>query len=246
MILSEKNKQLLDSIKDGLIVSCQAKKDDPIYLPGIIEKMAEAAIWGGAVGLRLNEPENIRAVRKVTNLPIIGLWKQYSESSDVFLTPTLEAVDAVVKAGADILALDATNRLNINNKKAYTLIKKVKEKYPDLLILGDIRNAEDAKLALNAGADMIAPTLYRFDPQAKSTENPDFKMLAKIIKVTESLGFGKVLMEGKIHTPEEAMESLYLGAYAVVVGSAITRPHLSTKRFVNKINRYEEDLPLYY
>lgn len=239
-----KQQQVIDQLKDGLIVSCQAKPDDPIYLPGIIEKMAEAAIWGGASGLRLDRPENVSAVRKQTQLPIIGLWKQYDNQSPVFITPNIEAVEAILDAGADIVAIDGTDRNNAQGEKAYRLIHEVKNRHPDVLILADIRNDHDALLALNAGADFVAPTLYRFDPNAVSTEAPDFKMLTRIVHATADKGL--VFMEGKIHTPEEAMESLYLGAHAVVVGSTITRPHLTTKRFTQKLTRYAHDMPLYY
>lgn len=235
---------MIEQIKEGLIVSCQAKKDDPLYLPGIIEKMAQSAIWGGAVGLRIDQPENIKKVRALTDIPIIGLWKQHHESSPVFITPTLEAVQAVIESGADIVALDGTDRLNRQGNKAFELISAIKKDFPDTLVLADIRNDHDAKLALEAGADFVAPTLYRFDPNAVSTETPDFKMLARIVKAVDDRAL--VLMEGKIHTPEEALESIYLGAHAVVVGSAITRPHLTTMRFTQKLNRYQKDMPLFY
>lgn len=239
-----KKRELLEAINGGLIVSCQARKQDPIYMPGIVAKMAESAIWGGASGLRLNTPEDIEAVRKITNLPIIGLWKINDEHSPVFITPNMDAVRAVIGAGADIVAVDATNRLNASGEKAYTIIESIKKEFPEVPILADIRNAEEAVLAWNAGADLVAPTLYRFNDNPKSIDSPDFEMLAEIIRASE--GHGPVLMEGKINTPEEAIQSLYLGAHAVVVGSAITRPHLTTLRFTTKINKYENKMPLRY
>jgi N-acylglucosamine-6-phosphate 2-epimerase len=240
-----KTKQsVIDQLKDGLIVSCQAKKDDPIYIPGIIEAMAESAIWGGASGLRLNTPEDIKAVRKKTDLPIIGLWKIYRKDSKVFITPTMEAVRAVVEAGADIVAVDATDRLTKDGRKAYEIIPVIREEFPELVILADIRNAQEAEKALDIGADLVAPTLYRFNDHPKSIDSPDFEALAEIIKVSQGKGY--VLMEGKINTPEEAIQSLYLGAHAVVVGSAITRPHLTTLRFTVKMNKYENKMPLMY
>ncbi|MEH7009821.1 N-acetylmannosamine-6-phosphate 2-epimerase [Neobacillus niacini] len=235
---------LIEQLKNGLIVSCQAKLDDPIYVPGIIEAMADSAIWGGAAGLRLNTPEQIKAVRQRTNLPIIGLWKIHSENSPVFITPTMEAVRAVVEAGADIVAIDATDRINEEGKKAYEIIPLIKEEFPDTMILADIRNAAEASQALQIGADLVAPTLYRFNDHPKSIDSPDFEMLCEIVRVCESLGH--VLMEGKINTPEEAIQSLYLGAHAVVVGSAITRPHLTTLRFTVKMDKYQKKMPQMY
>ncbi|MCM3763898.1 N-acetylmannosamine-6-phosphate 2-epimerase [Neobacillus niacini] len=236
--------QIINQLKDGLIVSCQAKKDDPIYLPGIVEAMASSAIWGGAAGLRLNTPEDIKAVRKMTDLPIIGLWKIHSEKSKVFITPTMDAVRAVIEAGADIVAVDATDRLTAEGRIAFDIIPLIKKEFPNIVILADIRNAKEALHALKLGADFVAPTLYRFNDNPKSIDSPDFETLAEIIRVSEGRGY--VLMEGKINTPEEAIQSLYLGAHAVVVGSAITRPHLTTLRFTVKMNKYERKMPLLY
>ncbi|WP_040978537.1 N-acetylmannosamine-6-phosphate 2-epimerase [Oceanobacillus jeddahense] len=242
--LTNAQQKIIDTIKDGLIVSCQAKKDDPIYMPGIITKMVESAIWGKAVGFRIDTPENIKEVRPITNLPIIGLWKMHRKDSPVFITPTLEAVQQVIEAGADIIAVDATDRIKSDGKKAYEIIQDIKVAYPEILILADVRNEKEAEQALEAGAHMVAPTLYRFNENPKSIDSPDFEMLAKIVRASQ--GKGIVLMEGKINTPEEAIESLYLGAHAVVVGSAITRPHLTTLRFSRKMNKYESTMPLFY
>ncbi|GAA0178936.1 N-acetylmannosamine-6-phosphate 2-epimerase [Clostridium sediminicola] len=242
--MNEEQSKLIESMKDGLIVSCQAKKDDPIYLPGIVVKMAESAVWGGACCIRANTPEDIKSINEAVELPIIGLWKIHSENSPVFITPTMEAVRAVIEAGADIIAVDATDRYNAQGKKAFTIIEEIKKEFPDILILADIRNAEEAVNALKLGAHIVAPTLYRFNDNPKSIDSPDFEMLAKIIRECEGLGY--VFMEGKINTPEEAVESIYLGAHAVVVGSAITRPHLTTLRYTRKLNKYNKSMPLYY
>lgn len=237
-------KKLLEITKGGIIVSCQVKPDDPLYLDGIVEKLAQCAIWGGARGLRLNTPSDIAAVRSITKLPIIGLWKEHSKGSDVFITPTLHHVDAVLAAGADMVAVDATDRLNGGGQKAFTIIKEIRREFGDVPILADIRNADEAFRAMLEGADMVAPTLYRFNEHPKSAEEPDFEEFIKIIKVCRDAC--PVFMEGKINTPEQAMESLFLGAHAVIVGSAITRPHLTTLRFTNKVSGKINDMPLYY
>ena len=237
-------KQIVEILFEGLIVSCQVNSKDPLYLPGIVPKLVEAAIWGGAVGIRANTPEDIKAIREITDLPLIGLWKIYSDNSPVFITPTMKAVEAVINAGADIIAVDATDRLTEEGEKAYKIIPKIKKAFPDTLILADIRNDTEALNAVEYGADMVAPTLYRFGDNPKSTDSPDFEMLSKIVKVCKNKAY--VLMEGKITTPEEALESLYLGAHAVVVGNAITRPHITTLRFTSKLKRYEKKIPLIY
>lgn len=242
--MNDKNRKIIEDIKNGLILSCQVKKTDPLYLPEIIEKLVMCGEWGDACGYRIDTSENIAKIRKITNKPIIGLWKINIETEDVFITPTMREVDEVVKAGADIVAVDATDRMNSYGKKAYEIISEIKEKYPDLLILADIRNAQEAREALKMGAHMVAPTLYRFNDNPKSTDSPDFEELARIVEACEGLGL--VIMEGKISSPEEAIQSLYLGAHAVVIGSAITRPHLATLRFTSVMNKYKRKIPLKY
>lgn len=207
--MTDCQQKIINSLHEGLIVSCQVKKDDPLYLPGICGKLAEAALWGGAAGIRADGPEDITLIRTLTDAPIIGLWKIRTAESPVFITPTMEAVDAVVEAGADIIAVDATDRLSHSGEKAYQIIPKIKKAYPDLLILADIRNEAEASHAADLGAHLVAPTLYRFGDHPKSTDSPDFEMLAKIVNACK--GKALVLMEGKITTPEEAVESLYLG-----------------------------------
>ncbi len=242
--MNDKNRKIIEDIKNGLILSCQVKKTDPLYLPEIIEKLVMCGEWGDACGYRIDTSENIAKIRKITNKPIIGLWKINIETEDVFITPTMREVDEVVKAGADIVAVDATDRMNSYGKKAYEIISEIKEKYPNLLILADIRNAQEAREALKMGAHMVAPTLYRFNDNPKSTDSPDFEELARIVEACEGLGL--VIMEGKISSPEEAIQSLYLGAHAVVIGSAITRPHLATLRFTSVMNKYKRKIPLKY
>lgn len=242
--MNEKNKKIIETLKNGLILSCQVKQSDPLYFSEVIEKLVLCGEWGDACGYRINTPENIYKVKKITDKPIIGLWKINSDTEDVFITPTMKEVDEIVKAGADILAVDATDRMNSNGKKAYEIITEIREKYPDHLILADVRNAEEAKHALELGAHMAAPTLYRFGDNPKSTDSPDFEELAKMVQICEGLGL--IIMEGKISTPEEAVQSLYLGAHAVVVGSAITRSHLTTLRFTSMMNKYRRKIPLKY
>lgn len=106
-------------------------------------------------------------------------------------------VEAVINAGADVVAVDATDRLNADGKKAFTIIKEIRNVFGDIPILADIRNAQEARNAMEEGADMAAPTLYLFNEHPKSTEEPDFEELCKIIKACESLG--PVFMEGKIN-----------------------------------------------
>lgn len=230
---------LLESFKDGLIVSCQVQRDDPIYTDDMAVKMAEAALWAGAVGIRANTPEQIRAIRQAVALPIIGLYKQWSEHSDVFITPSLKAVEEVLEAGADIVAFDCTAQLTEEGRPAYELLPEVKRNFPEAIIFADISTYEEARRAIDLGADIVGPTLYGYTAVTKHIEEPNFREFARMCRDMGDEAY--FIMEGHIYTPEDAIKCLYLGAHAVVVGSAITRPHLTAKRFVDLMGRYQSN-----
>ena len=241
-------KELIESMK-GLIVSCQALEHEPLYtkeggiMPFMAEdmvvKMAEAAKWGGAVGIRANTPQQIAAIKAKVDLPIIGLWKIWNDNTDVFITPTMEACKAIWEAGADIIALDCTSQINAQGRPAYELLAELKKEIPQAPIFADVSNFEEAKRAAQMGADIVAPTLYGYTEETKHIEEPDMRAFAKMCR---ELGDQvSIMMEGHIYTPEDAMKCLYLGADAVVVGSAITRPHLITKRFTDLLGGYQDN-----
>ncbi len=236
-------KEILDSLKNGLVVSCQVKKNDPQYIEGIIPALAKGAIWGGAVGLRINEPENIRDVRAITDLPIIGLWKIHRDDTEVFMTPNMDAVKAVIEAGADIVAIDGTDRL-IDGGKGYDIIAKIKAEYPNVLIFADCRDDEDAVESLARGADIVAPTFYRFGKNAKSSDLPDWEMFSRMCDRCADKGL--VFMEGKVWTPDDCIRAFHYGAHAVVVGTILTRVNITTRRFVDHIQGFKEKRSLFY
>lgn len=234
-----KKEDILKALKGGLIVSCQVQHDDPIFSIDFVVKMAKAAQWGGAVGIRANDPEQIKAIKQNVNLPIIGLWKIWHDDTDVFITPTLEAAKAVWDAGADIIALDCTEQITHEGRPAYELLPKVKEMIPEALIFADVSTYDEAARAVKYGADIVGPTLYGYTKDTKQIEQPNLREFARMCR-----DFGKktcMVMEGHIYTPEDAMKCIFLGAHAVVVGSAITRPHLITKRFVDLLSGYQND-----
>ena len=133
-----RKRAILESFKNGLIVSCQVQHDDPISTPDMHVKMAEAAVWGGAVGIRANSPEQIRDIKRAVNLPVIGLYKQWKAGTDVFITPTLESARQVYEAGADIIALDCTEQINAEGRPAYELLPVVKKEFPDAMTFADV------------------------------------------------------------------------------------------------------------
>ncbi len=233
-----KKRAVLDSMR-GLIVSCQVQKDDPTYTDDFVVKMAQAARWGGAAGIRANTPEQIRQIKAAVDLPVIGLYKIWSPTTSVFITPTLAAATQVWEAGADVVALDCTFQLTDDGRRACDLLPIVKEAIPEALIFADVSNYDEAKNAAELGADIVGPTLRGYTPETAYIEEADYRGFARMCR---DLGDDVALiMEGHIYTPEDALKAIYLGAHAVVVGSAITRPHLITKRFTDLLGSFRTD-----
>ena len=200
---------ILESLKGGLIVSCQVQKDDPIYTDDIVVKMAEAARWAGAVGIRANSPEQISAIKKaVPELPVIGLWKVWHDDTDVFITPTMKEVDAIYETGAEIIALDCTAQITHEKTVAWDLLKQAKEKYPDAIFFADVSNYDEAKHAIENGADIVAPTLYGYTKETAHIEGPDLREFARMCRDFKDDAY--VMMEGHLYTPEDAMKCIFL------------------------------------
>ena len=233
-----RKRAILDSMR-GLVVSCQVQPDDPTYSEGFVVKMAQAAQWGGAAGIRANTPDQIRQIKKSVNLPLIGLYKIWSPTTNVFITPTLEAAQQVWAAGAEIVALDCTFQINDEGQRACELLPVVKQALPDAITFADVSNHEEARNAVEQGADIVGPTLRGYTPETAHIEEADYREFASMCR-----DFGNdvyMMMEGHIYTPEDAMKAMFLGAHSVVVGSAITRPHLITKRFNDLLGGYESN-----
>lgn len=233
-----RKRAILDSMK-GLIVSCQVQPDDPTYSDGFVVKMAQAAKWGGAAGIRANTPDQIRQIKSVVDLPLIGLFKIWSRTSDVFITPTLAAAKQVWDAGAEIVALDCTFQMTDEGRRGCDLLPEVQQEIPDAIIFADVSNYEEAKNAVEMGADIVGPTLRGYTKDTAHIEEADYREFARMCR-----DFGDdvyLMMEGHIYTPEDAMKALFLGAHSVVVGSAITRPHLITKRFTDLLGGYQHN-----
>lgn len=232
-------KGIIESFSKGLIVSCQVQHDDPVYSMDFIVKMAKAAQWGGAVGIRANSPDQIKAIKEAVDLPVIGLWKIWHNDTDVFITPTLDAAKAVWDAGAEIIALDCTNQITHEGRPAFELLPIVKKEIPDAIIFADVSGYDEAARAIELGADIVGPTLYGYTENTKHIEYPDLREFARMCRDFKDKAY--VIMEGHIYTPEDAMKCIFLGAHAVVVGSSITRPHLITKRFVDLLSGYQDN-----
>ena len=222
---------VLKAIKGGLIVSCQALEHEPLHGPHIMRKMSAAAIEGGAIGIRCNSPQDISAIKEEVQVPIIGLYKQVYSDSSVYITPTLKEVDEVVAAGADIVATDATKRLRPYGETLEEFMQKVRSKYPKLLLMADVSNLEEAITAEKLGFDLVSTTMAGYTEYTQHITSCDMQLLKEAL---EKLSV-PVLAEGRVKTPEEAAQCMKIGAYAVIVGSAITRPQEITKDFVSAI-----------
>lgn len=224
----------IDQIQGHLIVSCQALPDEPLHSSFIMGRMAKAAKWGGAKGIRANTVEDIVEIKKEVDLPVIGIIKRVYGDNPVFITPTIKEIDELVSgAHPEIIALDATSRARPDGVSLDDLFAQIKKKYPDQLWMADCATLEEMKHADQLGFDFIGCTLVGYTEQSKGDkiETNDFEIIRELLKDVKH----KVIAEGNIDTPEKAKRVLELGCYSVVVGSIITRPQLITKRFVDAI-----------
>lgn len=228
----EKNTKILEQIKGGLIVSCQALPHEPLYDSYIMSKMAYAAMLGGAVGIRANTIVDILAIRKRVDLPIIGIIKQEYDGSDVYITPTMDEVDALVEIGCDIIATDATNRIRPNGKTFEDFFNEVRAKYPNQLFMADTSCFEEGQLAERLGFDLIGTTMAGYTPYTKGRSLPDLELIEKYSKELNV----PIIAEGGIWSPEDLKNVYKAGAFSAVCGTAITRPMDITKRFVKALD----------
>jgi N-acylglucosamine-6-phosphate 2-epimerase len=222
--------KVLDKLHKKLIVSCQALEDEPLHDSYIMSKMALAAKLGGASGIRANTVKDIQAIKQKVDLPIIGIIKKDYPDSAVYITPTLDEVDELYQEGVDIIAFDATKQERPGGQSFQDFFSEVRAKYPNQLFMADTSTLEEAIAAEKVGVDIVATTMAGYTPYSKGTVP-----LEVLKEVVENVRV-PVIAEGNIDTPEKAKKALEIGAHAVVVGSAITRPKLITEKFANAVN----------
>lgn len=226
-----KQQKIFEQIKRRLIVSCQALPEEPLHSPFIMSKMADAAMKGGAAGIRANSVEDIKAIKETVDLPIIGIIKRVYENSAVFITPTALEIDLLYKAGVDIIALDATKRIRPDGKKISETFPEIRAKYKDQLFMADCSTFEEAMEAYKLGFDCVGTTLNGYTEYTKHHQIPDLNLIKQLVNELPI----PVIAEGGIWTPEELKSVFDLGVHTAVVGTAITRPMEITKRFVQVI-----------
>jgi N-acylglucosamine-6-phosphate 2-epimerase len=206
----------LGQLRGGLVVSCQARPGEPLHGPAHMVAMALSVLGGGAVGLRVEGLADVQAVSAVVDVPVIGLCKVGHEG--VYITPTVADAVAVARAGADVVAVDATDRPRPDGSTLAEVVRAVHDE--GRLLLADVATCAEGVAAVAAGADAVSTTLAGYTGPGEVPEGPDLELVSALSRAVAV----PVLAEGRIRTPAEASDALARGAWAVVVGSAITRP----------------------
>lgn len=229
--MNDKSCNPIGSLRGQMIVSCQAEEDDPFNAPEYVALFARAAMMGGAKGIRTEGVEKVRAVKRAVSLPVIGLLKSRFDDGTVRITGTAREVAELVAAGCDIIAVDGTFRER-EGMAGPEFIARMRERYPGSVFLADIATYEEAAACEQAGAHCVSTTLSGYTPDTL-TDSPaaDFSLIEK---ASERLSV-PVFAEGRINTPADAARAISLGAYAVITGTAITRPRVITQWFVKAV-----------
>lgn len=215
---------VIEKIRGQIIVSCQAYVGEPLRNPQIMAQMAVAVCQGGAAAIRCQGLADISAIKGQVEVPVIGIWKE--GHTGVYITPSLRHALACAMAGADIVAIDATGRERIDGLTYAQTVEKLHEQ--GILVMADCGSLEDAERAANAGSDIISTTLAGYTGQRSKTIGPDYEILGEVLQRYPDF---PVICEGRVHTPEQAKEVMQMGAFAVVVGTAITHPTSLTAWF---------------
>ena len=225
----------ISQIYKKLIVSCQALPDEPLHSSFIMGRMAKAAKEGGACGIRTNSREDIEEIKRNVELPIIGIVKKEYADSPVYITPTMREVDALVEAGADIIALDATGSRRPDGVLLDDFVEEIRNRYPGQPLMADCSTVEEVLHADRLGFDFLGTTLVGYTEQSagKQIEENDFEIIRQILEMVNH----PVIAEGNINTPQKARRVLEIGCYSVVVGSIITRPQVITRTFTEEIDK---------
>ncbi|MBK0348325.1 N-acetylmannosamine-6-phosphate 2-epimerase [Aerococcaceae bacterium zg-ZJ1578] len=222
---------LIEQIKGKLIISCQALPGEPLYRPegGIMVLMAKAALEAGAVAIRAQGITDIKQIKEAFDVPVIGIIKKNYEGYDSYITATMDEVDALVEAGSDIIALDATLRQRGDGSTVNEFVQAIKAKYPEQLLMADISNLEEGLNAAELGFDLIGTTMNGYTPYTEGqSKGPNFELMKQLVEQTNV----PIVAEGKIHSPEDLAKAFEQGIHTAVVGGAITRPLEIARRFM--------------
>lgn len=223
---------IISQIKNKVIVSVQAMPSEPLYKEDCMIAMMQSVIKGGAAALRVAGTRDVINAKKLFKIPVIGITKPEAIPPNwreiVYITPTIKDAKDLIQAGADVIAFDGTSRpRGENNLKQIIKFIKINKK----LAMADIATLSEGINARLLGADIVSTTLSGYTMESPEvSDEPDFELLKGLVKALDC----PVILEGRIWTPSQVDKAFSLGAHAVVIGSAITRPQLITKRFVNR------------
>jgi N-acylglucosamine-6-phosphate 2-epimerase len=226
-VVNVSTERILSAIKAKLIVSCQASVGDPLNDLDTLCRVAASVLRGRPGGLRAESPQCVAAFRQLTPLPIIGLVKTTDRGGQVYITPTFASAKSVSDAGANIIALDCTQRRLSESEPWPKLIARVHSELGGV-VCADIATIDDALSAQAEGADIVATTLRGYTNDTKQIHSVDWPFVEMLVSTLSV----PVILEGHVTSPDEVRRAMKLGVHAVVVGSAITRPQTITERFV--------------
>lgn len=223
--------EVINTLKNKIVVSVQAMPDEPLYKEDCIVAMMQSVVQGGAGGLRVAGARDVKNAKKLFNIPVIGLTKPDKLPENwrevVYITPSVEDVRSLIDAGADVVAFDGTSRPR-DRSSLEELISAVKS--AGKLCMADISTLEEGLNCEKLGVDILSTTLSGYTQETLSdSDEPDFRLLEELVKNTKL----PVVLEGRIWEQAQVKKAFELGAHCVVIGSAITRPQLITRRFIN-------------
>lgn len=230
--------ELFEQLKGKIIVSCQAVPGEPLYVEekSIMYLMARAAKQAGTPAIRTSSIRDVIAIKEETGLPVIGLIKIKYEGFESYITPTMKEVDELAAAGSDVIAFDCTAQKRGDGKTIDEFIAEVRKKYPDAILMADISTYEEGINAWKLGVDMVGTTMSGYTAHSPKTDGPDYELVKRLSAEVDI----PVIGEGRVHSPEQAVEMLNAGAFAVVVGGAITRPLEIAQRFIKAVEMRAE------
>ncbi|MDO5065770.1 MAG: N-acetylmannosamine-6-phosphate 2-epimerase [Propionibacteriaceae bacterium] len=220
---------VIEDIRGRLVVSCQAYPGEAMRHPETMAQVAQACVVGGAAAIRVQGIEDIRATVAAVEVPVIGLWKDGAEG--VYITPTLHHALACAEAGARVVAIDATSRPRPDGSTFAEIVAGVKAEYPEVLVMADCGCLEDCLRAEADGADIIGTTLAGYSGDRPKTEGPDLELARAAVAACAK----PVVVEGRVHTLDQAREVMATGAWSVCVGTAITHPSTITSWFATAV-----------
>ena len=224
-------KEIISQLEGKIIASSQAYPGEPMRHPETMAQISLACEQGGAAAIRCQGLADIAAIKGQVHVPVIGLWKENMLGfEDIYITPTLRHARCCVYAGSDIVAIDATDKARPDG---LTFEQTVSELKKETIVMADCGCIDDIKRALYAGCEIVSTTLAWYFGDRPKTEGPDLEFLEESAKLVDDKA--ALFCEGRIHSPKDAQDAFNAGAFAVVVGTAITHPTSITSWFVDAV-----------